>query len=246
VNYPVTHTSVLSLRFAVLTLAAVLGVAATVALGRWQLSRAAGKEALQAQMDVQQHLPPLDGTTLNSQAPLQRRVQLRGRWLAAHTIFLDNRSLHGQPGFEVLTPLQLDASATVVLVQRGWAARNFVDRLALPLVQTPGGLVMLQGRIVSGPSRVYEFAGAAAGPIRQNLDVVRFATETRLPLLPLVVQQTGAASEGLQRQWSEPATGIDKHYGYAFQWFGLAGLIAILYVWFQIVRRFFRPPPNAR
>ena len=35
--------------------------------------------------------------------------------------------------------------------------------------------------------------------------------------------------------------GVDKHYGYAFQWFGLCGLIALLYVWFQIVRRFIRP-----
>jgi len=36
-------------------------------------------------------------------------------------------------------------------------------------------------------------------------------------------------------------TGVDKHYGYAFQWFGLCGLMALLYVWFQIVRRFIRP-----
>jgi surfeit locus 1 family protein len=60
------------------------------------------------------------------------------------------------------------------------------------------------------------------------------------------VLQTGEASEGLLRQWAEPSTGIDKHYGYAFQWFGLAGLIFILYVWFQIVRRFFFPPRTAR
>ena len=33
-----------------------------------------------------------------------------------------------------------------------------------------------------------------------------------------------------------PAVDVHKHYGYAFQWFALAGLITILYVWFQLVR----------
>ena len=47
--------------------------------------------------------------------------------------------------------------------------------------------------------------------------------------------QIGAASEGLQREWPEVATGVEKHYGYAAQWFGLAALIAILYVWFQFI-----------
>jgi surfeit locus 1 family protein len=32
------------------------------------------------------------------------------------------------------------------------------------------------------------------------------------------------------------ASGVAKHHGYAFQWFGLSGLIALLYVWFQIVQ----------
>ena len=29
---------------------------------------------------------------------------------------------------------------------------------------------------------------------------------------------------------------MQKHYGYAFQWFALAALIAVLYVWFRLVR----------
>ena len=29
--------------------------------------------------------------------------------------------------------------------------------------------------------------------------------------------------------------GVDKHYGYAFQWFALCGLVVILYAWFQII-----------
>mgnify|MGYP000679766094 CR=1 FL=1 len=51
----------------------------------------------------------------------------------------------------------------------------------------------------------------------------------------------GDARDGLLRDWPVVGAGVEKHYGYAFQWFGLCGLIALLYVWFQIVRRFIRP-----
>ena len=57
----------------------------------------------------------------------------------------------------------------------------------------------------------------------------------------LMVLQTGAPSEGLRRDWPEPTTGVDTHYGYAFQWFGLSVLVVLLYVWFQLVRRFYLP-----
>jgi surfeit locus 1 family protein len=233
-------------RFWLATLAALAGVALTVSLGAWQLSRASFKEALQARVDAQHRLAPLDASALQSGAPFHRQVIVQGTWLAQHTVFLDNRQMNGKPGFNVLTPLQLEGGGAVVLVQRGWSPRNFADRAALPKVETPDGRVTVQGRIAPAPAKLYDFAGAPAGPIRQNLDLGQFSAETRLPLLPVTVLQTGEASEGLLRQWAEPATGVDKHYGYAFQWFGLGGLIFILYVWFQIVRRFFFPPRAAR
>jgi surfeit locus 1 family protein len=55
-----------------------------------------------------------------------------------------------------------------------------------------------------------------------------------------IQQQADGAADGLARDWPPIATGVEKHYGYAFQWFGLSALIAALYVWFQIVRRFKR------
>ena len=233
-------------RFWLLSVAALVGVAVTFSLGAWQLSRASFKAALQAEVSAQRALPPLEGSALGAGGPLHRQVVLRGTWLAAHTVFLENRQMNGKPGFFVLTPLQLEGRPAVVLVQRGWAPRNFVDRAAPPAVQTPAGPVTLQGRIAPAPSKLYDFAGTSVGPIRQNLDLSQFSAEIHQPLLDVTVLQTGGASEGLLRQWPEPSAGVDKHYGYAFQWFGLAGLIAILYVWFQIVRRFFFPSRTAR
>ncbi|WP_409520044.1 SURF1 family protein [Pulveribacter sp.] len=245
-------------RFWLITLAALGAMALTASLGRWQLSRAAHKRALQSAIDERAAQPPLPLPRLAEvrdadglQPLLHRQVQLRGQWVEDATVFLDNRQMYGRPGFFVLTPLRLALPAgagqgAVVLVQRGWVPRDFLDRTRLPEVATPPGEVQLPGRVAGPPSRLYEFqAPAGTGPgssrIRQNLDVAAFAAETGLPLLPLSVVQTGAGADGLSRDWPAVDNGVDKHYGYAFQWFGLCALVAILYVWFQLVRRFARP-----
>jgi len=238
-------------RFWLVTVAAVASVAATAALGRWQLDRAAQKLALQSALDERMRLPALDNRTLASLATageqgaaLHRQVVLRGQWLAPHTVYLDNRQMRGRQGFIVVTPLQLEHSPLVVLVQRGWLPRNFQDRTALPQVETPEGTVELAGRTAATPARLLELEGGDNAPgasrIRQNLDLAAFRAETGLPLADVTVLQTGAEGDGLLRQWPVISAGVDKHHGYAFQWFGLSGLIATLYVWFQLVRRFFR------
>jgi surfeit locus 1 family protein len=163
-------------------------------------------------------------------------MTLKGEWLPAHTVYLDNRQMNAKPGFFVLTPLKLEGTGAVVLVQRGWAQRSFTDRTALPTLQTPEGLVEVEGHLAPWPSRLYDFGGIETGPIRQNLDLNSFRQATSLPVLEVSLLQSGTASEGLLREWPVVASGVEKHHGYAFQWFGLSGLIALLYVWFQIVQ----------
>ena len=232
-------------KFWLITLSALLAVATTLALGRWQLSRAAQKQAVQASIDEKAASPKLTGQALASlpdpAQEMYRGVSLRGRWLPERTVFLDNRPMNGKPGLYVVTPMKLEGGEAVILVQRGWVARNFVDRTSVPTLDTPAGVVEIQGRIVPPLSKLYELGGTETGLIRQNLDIPQFRAETGLPLLAVWLQQTGAASEGLLRDWPLARTGVDKNYGYAFQWFGLSSLIAILYVWFQIVRRFIYP-----
>jgi surfeit locus 1 family protein len=102
-------------------------------------------------------------------------------------------------------------------------------------VTTPSGLVAVRGRIAPPPSKLYAFKGVESGRIRQNLDIAAFSAQTGLPLLEVSLLQLDAASEGLLREWAAPNLGVDKHYGYAFQWFGLCGLVLILFAWFQLI-----------
>ena len=232
-------------RFWLITVAAVLAMLGTLSLGQWQLNRAAEKLAIQDQRDKQGERLALDNAAFralsNPLDELHRPVRLQGHWLADHTVFLENRQMNAKPGLYVVTPLKIEGSSDVVVVQRGWIARNFEDRTQLPRVTTPTGTVVVEGRIAPPPSKLYEMGGPDSGVIRQNLDLSLFSAEIGLPLLPMSIQQIGATSEGLLREWPKVGTGVEKHYGYAFQWFALSALIALLYVWFQIVRRFFSP-----
>lgn len=229
----------LKARFWVLTTAAILVAALTFSLGQWQLRRAAQKQNLQLAIETQSKQFILNAQDLalekNSLAVVHRRATLKGIWRAEHTVFLDNRQMNGKSGFIAITPLVLDGTGQIILVQRGWALRNFADRTKLPDIQTPVGLVTVDGRIAPPPSKLYEFKGAESGRIRQNIDISALSREIDLPLMPVSMIQTGSANEGLLRDWAAPNVGIDKHYGYAFQWFGLCALMVGLYVWFQII-----------
>jgi surfeit locus 1 family protein len=223
--------------------AALLAAAGTARLGVWQLDRAATKNQLQAELMAQRALPALTGAALPADAAAaraqpQRAVVLAGRWLAERTVYLDNRPMAGRTGFYAVTPLQLD-DGSAVLVQRGWLPRDQVDRTRISLPPLATTQVVVQGRIVPALPRLYELGAAGQGAIRQNLDLESYARETALPLRPwAVVQEDGPTppQDGLLRQWPEPAADVQKHYGYAFQWFALCALILGLYVWFQLIR----------
>jgi surfeit locus 1 family protein len=224
-------------------LAALLAAGVTAALGWWQLDRAAQKSALEAAQQARDALPALDRSQLAytvevAAAQQHRRVVLEGRWMAARTVYLDNRQMNGRTGFFVVTPLQL-GDGDAVLVLRGWLPRHAQSREQMAPMDTPAGTVRVAGRIAAGLPRLYEFDAAASGPIRQNLDLAAYARETGLALRPLVVVQLGepaAPADGLLRQWPAPASDVPKHHGYAAQWFALSALITVLYVWFQLLR----------
>lgn len=242
-----------NLRWWLATLGGICGVVLGMALGWWQLDRAAQKKQLHLAAQAQGTAPMLEEHTIRPHLQameqdstaaaqwLHRPIQLQGQWLEAETVYLDNRQMQGRPGFYVLTPLQL-ATGDVVLVQRGWIARNFQDRTALQAVTTPPSRVQVQGVLAGSPARLYALgpeqadAHHAQPRIQQNLSIQDYAKATGLALWPLTVVQTGVASEGLLRDWPQPSSGIATHHGYAFQWFAIAAVLAAMLLWFQFLR----------
>jgi surfeit locus 1 family protein len=229
-------------RFAA-TLAAAAGVAATLALAHWQLGRAHEKEALAARLETLARDAPvtLSSAEVRVEDVEWRRVTARGRFDARYGVLIDNRISHGVAGFHVLMPLELGSNGgegtRYVLVNRGWVAGH-ADRSRLPEVRTPEAAVEITGLAVTPSRRFLELSDRVAeGRVWQNLTLARYREAFRIPLQPVVIQQESALDDGLVREWDPPNLGVDKHYGYAFQWLALAATVLVFYLVTHVRRR---------
>jgi len=220
------------------TLATLFFFVLTVWLGNWQSGRAETKRALQARYDVAMHEAPIHvgSTLLDRDSVLYRKLEVRGVFDAAHTILLDNRIYKGVAGYHVLTPLLIDGGPLAILVNRGWVAVGR-SRDQLPLPPTPRGPVQIEGMAVDPHSRYLELVHSVPqGRVWQNLDFARYAATTRLTLQPVVLQQTSAVADGLQRDWPRPDTGVSMHVSYEIQWYSLATTLVVLWLVLNVKR----------
>lgn len=233
---------------------ALLAVTAVVcvSLGRWQLSRAAEREAIAQAIEAGRRAPPLVLAAGTPDAELRewRPASATGTWLDDYSVLLDNRNLDGRPGLWLATPLRLaDAPDTAVLVLRGWLPRS-IGQARPSLPPTPGETQRVTGELRTRVPQLYELwqrdgrdssalpASWRTGepPVVQNLDLARYEHATGLKLLPAVLEQTDAAPPGdtLRRDWPTPSLDADKNRGYALQWFSfatIAGVACLLLLW---------------
>jgi surfeit locus 1 family protein len=213
--------------FWLITLSALLMCALTASLGLWQLDRAAQKEKLS---EFRANVQP---------------IRLSGQWDSAKTVYVDNRQMNAMQGFFVVTPL-FTSSTEYFLVQRGWIPRDFVDRKKLAPIDTPADAVTIEVRKMTDPTVPAVFAQNAISehPIVASIDLAAIGKALPDKAYKGMVQQVGAASEGLRREWYEPASGSEKNYGYAFQWFAMCAVLAGLYLWFQWIKPLRFSPPR--
>lgn len=215
-------------------------VALGIVLGNWQTRRAAEKTALQATLDQRRQAPPL---TLGADAPdpgavEYRRVIVTGEFVPNWPVFLDNRPLEGRSGFVLLMPFRIAGAHKHVLVARGWLARDPGSHDRIPKFDTPAGTVTIEGIAVRRPARVMQLGtppGLAPGAIVQNLEVGELARASGLDLQPFLLEQggpdgPGAAGGALVRKWPAPGVDVDRHKGYAFQWYALASMAFLFFV----------------
>ena len=214
------------------TLGALAGIGLTLALGNWQLGRGQQKTALAERIATAGHDAPtgVSGAQINADNVVWHRVEVRGRFEPKYTVLIDNRILRGTVGYHVVTPLKIENSERYVLVNRGWIAAT-ASRETLPPVTTPTDSVRIRGLAVVPTRRYLELSNQAIeGKVWQNLTLDRYRANFPLALQPFVIQQESDVNDGLAREWSPPDLGVDKHYGYAFQWFALAAAILVIYL----------------
>ncbi len=207
----------------------VLLAVAGVQLGQWQLRRADEKAALQARID-QMARRPATALAVGEAPDAWQPVILRGVWLEGADFLIDNRVQGGRPGYHVVSVLRLD-DGRLVLVNRGWTPAGR-DRTQLPRLPVPGGRVEVSGVVRIPEAAPFQLSEAGSGHLRQHLVPSEIGEVIGQRVVPWVVLQAPQAGEPLVRDWPRPDAGIDRHKGYAVQWFGLATLAAGLTFYF--------------
>ena len=216
-------------------LAAVMVALIALSLGNWQSRRAEEKQRLASEQTLQAALPPLDMQLLNEgKAPAYfRSVHITGSFIAQWPIYLDNRPYQGKAGFYLLMPFKLKDSEKTLLVMRGWLPRDAQNRVHLPIIPTPEGVLQLEGKVRESVGHVMQLGSEPAlqsGVIRQNFEVAELSKASGLKLENFIIEQTSDVDDGLIRDWPQPSLGMEKPRGYAFQWYGLAVTALLFFI----------------
>ncbi len=222
---------------AAITAVAMLSLFAfLVGLGLWQLDRAAQKRARFAEFEARDRAPAIDLADwhgVDADTIRWRRVRATGAFVD-RAIILDNRTLGGRAGYEVLTPMNL-ASGESVLVNRGWLPAPAARETA-PRVETPREPVEITGFAGPPPVTGVRFSAAAdrfetMTPTLarvQHVDLDDLGRRLDLRFAPYVVYLDPDSPAGFAREWIPPGDGAAKHEAYALQWFTMAAIACVI------------------
>ncbi len=213
------------------TIATAVMMALTFSLGLWQEGRAREKQALQDQYERGATRAPLrlTGSIADVEGIRYRVVVLEGTFLPEQQIFVDNRVHNGQAGFYVVAPLRIESTQDLVLINRGWIARD-THYPRPPKVPLPATRAAVEGLVSIPSARYFELsADTVSGQVWQNLTLGKYQARTGLKVLPFVVAQSKDLAPGLAPVEMRAEFGVDRHKGYAFQWFALCATLLVVY-----------------
>ena len=202
-----------------------------ISLGFWQLDRADEKRAIEGQIDSANSG---DVKLIDSAEFLKDKeyyhVRLQGSYVGDKQFIYDNQIVDQISGYYVLTPLVLKGDSKAVLINRGfipWNGRR--DKLAD--IDIGEKLTEVKVQISKPVKRMELEASELTGDfpvLIQALDLDEMSTIASLDFASVVGLLSPETENGFVRQW-EPYTGsIERHIGYAIQWFLMAFVLAFI------------------
>lgn len=223
-----------------MTLATIIVMTLCIKAGLWQYNKAQAKLALQTQLNARLTEPAVALTDqliadkiAASEDLRYLRVRFTGVYDTRYQVLLDNQVENTVAGYHVLTPMQVQGSKLYVLLNRGWVAG--VNR-QLPTINTPQGLQEIEGDIAIPAAKFFSLEAPPATngqwqPVWQHLDMQRYAKSVPFSVQPFVVRLDAKnGTGGFIRYWPPPGENISMHLGYAYQWFGFALTLLVIYI----------------
>jgi surfeit locus 1 family protein len=218
------------------TALALVMIVGLISLGRWQLRRAAEKQALYDAFDRGADAIRV----VDSRTPLLARyqhVEVHGSYDSSRQLLIDNMTdSHGRAGYFVITPFALSTGGWL-LVNRGWVPVG-ASRAELPTIDVADDARDIRARVDHLPvpgiqlgrrSELHPpFPVVAAFP--SHAEIARLMHEDSWSPAADVLLLDAGQSDGYEREWQPPGFPPMRNIAYAVQWFGLALALAVIYV----------------
>jgi len=217
-----------------MTLATLVVMVICMKLGLWQYNKAQTKLAQQQQLENSMLVDPVDLPKTITEEWRYKRVRFSGTYEPRYQVLIDNQVEKNVVGYHVLTPVRLESSNSYVLVNRGWIAGT-LDR-KLPVVKAPEGRQEITGDIYIPLAKFFTLEAPQPVDGRwqtvwQNMDMQRYAKTVSFEVRPFVVRLDPLSKAGgYTRNWPRPGERVNIHLGYAYQWFGFALTLFVIYV----------------
>ena len=218
-------------RFLIPAILITLTFAFLVSLGFWQLDRAEEKRAIEASIKgANTGIVELIESTDALEDKEYYAVRIQGQYLNDKQFIYDNQIVDQAAGYYVLTPFELKGQTKAILVNRGfipWNGRR--DKFADIFVDSNTREIKVQ---ISKPITRIELKSSELDSefpvLVQAIDIDALIGLSGIELTIVVGLLDASSADGYVRKW-EPYTGsIEKHIGYAIQWFLMALVLAII------------------
>lgn len=205
----------------------LLMVVVMINLGLWQVRRLEERRDSNSEIRVALQAEPQETATLLASATLppdHTTTVATGTYLDEHSFLIANRTYESEPGYWLVTPLEL-VDGAVVAVSRGWVPRSWAAGLRNEDLSAPEGLVTVTGRAFRSVGGGSIGTGETAVLTELNrLDLDRVAELTGLDMADLwlqLAQQRPPLPTDASLPVPVPPASLDDgpHLSYAFQWF---------------------------
>lgn len=195
-------------------------------LAFWQLLRADEKTQTLAKIAQWEQQGAIDANklfALDQQQVDGIRIDFQAQWMAPMVWLLDNQTLNGRVGYDVIIPVRTSSSQSPLLVNLGWVPAP-VSRDILPAIEVPSEL-RIQGILrtrVNGFLLGANLESSNIWPKRiQQIDFRQLSQEFSTPFYFAVIYQQSQSPFALH--YRPVVMPPERHKAYALQW----GLLAV-------------------
>lgn len=228
------------LKHPILNIVGLIFIAIFMALGYWQLSRANQKKIIVANYNERKQQNPLMAADLNQKKDFRfYRAALKGVFDNTHTFLLDNKTFHGQIGYEIYTPFKAQGLSLPILIDRGFIAIE-KNRSILPTITPIIGTISITGLLNLPPTYV------TLGRMQDSLEInwplriefinleemAKILNPTGQRFYPYILTLNPDQPGSYPLEWKIVTVGPERHLGYAVQWFAIA--LTLLILWFAL------------